>query len=112
MRLTWRTFPYLLRRSFVAAFDDNCFGIAKGAAYSALLSFFPVLATAATILVQTHAQFVARNIQRSLSEVVPPGTQELVVRQFQVKGERPFLLLVVAVVISLWAASSVIKSLM
>jgi membrane protein len=105
-------FPYLLRRSLLSALDDNCFGIAKGAAYSALLSFFPVLTSAATLLVQTRAEFVSNAIERFLSEVVPPGTEDLVLRQFQVRGARPFLVLVVAALVSLWAASSVIKSLM
>jgi membrane protein len=95
----------------VATVDDGCFGIAKGAAYSAMLSFFPVLTSAATILVQTRADFVARTIQNVLSEVVPPGTEDLVVQRFRIVGERPFGLLVGAGLISLWAASSVIKSL-
>jgi membrane protein len=110
-RLSWRHVPYLLRRSLLAALDDGCFTIAKGAAYSALLSFFPVLTTAATVMVQTRAEFVSNTLQKFLSEAVPPGTEELVVRQFQVKGARPFLLLIVAVLVALWAASSVIKSL-
>ena len=112
MRLTWKTIFYLLRRSIVAASDDNCFNIAKGAAYSALLSFFPVLTSAAAILVQTRAEFVSKAIEDFLSQVVPPGSESLVFRQFQFRGARPFLVLVVAGVISLWAASSVIKSLM
>lgn len=94
-----------------AAFDDNCFSIAKGAAYSALLSFFPVLASAATVLVQTRAEFVSRTLEGALSEVVPPGTEDLVVQQFRISGARPMALLVVAGAVSLWAASSVIKSL-
>jgi membrane protein len=112
VRLTWRSFPYLLQRSLVAAFDDNCFSIAKGAAYSALLSFFPVLTSVATILVQSRAGFVASTVENFLSEVVPPGTEDLVVRQFQVKGARPPVVFVLAALVSLWAASSVIKSLM
>ena len=111
MRLTWGRFFYLLERSVLAAFDDNCFNIAKGAAYSAILSFFPVLTSAATILVQTRAKFVSDTIQQFLSEVVPPGTEDLVVRQFQVRGSRPLALLILAALVSLWAASSVIKSL-
>lgn len=111
MRLTPRTFGYLLRRSVIAAADDGCFGFAKGAAYSALLSFFPVLTSAATILVQTRAEFVANTIEEFLSEIVPPGTEDLVVQQFRVKGERPLVLFIIAGLISLWAASSVIKSL-
>jgi membrane protein len=106
-----RTFFWLLRRSLLAAFDDGCIGIAKGAAYSALLSFFPVLTSAATILVQSHAEFVSRTIEDALSEIVPPGSEDLVVQQFRVMGARPISLLVVAGVISLWAASGVIKSL-
>ena len=102
---------WLLRRSLIAAFDDGCLGIAKGAAYSALLSFFPVLTSAATILIQSHAEFVSQTIQNGLSEIVPPGSEDLVVQQFRVTGARPLSLLVVAGLISLWAASGVIKSL-
>ena len=112
VRPAWKTFPYLLRRSIVAAADDNCFSIAKGAAYSALLSFFPVLASAATILIQTRAKFVSDTIEAVLAQVLPPGTEDLVLRQFQARGARPWLVLVVAALVSLWAASSVFTSLM
>jgi membrane protein len=111
VRLNLRTFVWLLRRSLIAAFDDGCLGNAKGAAYSALLSFFPVITSAATILVQSHAGFVSNTLQRALSEIVPPGSEELVVQQFRVTGARPISLLIVAGLISLWAASGVIKSL-
>jgi membrane protein len=110
-RWTPRTVLWLLRRSFVAAFDDGCFSIAKGAAYSALLCFFPVLTSAAAILVQTRAEFVSRTLEGFLSEVVPPGTEDLVLQQFRITGARPVAVLIVAGLISLWAASSVIKSL-
>lgn len=112
MRLSWKTFFYLLRRSVASAADDNCFGIAKGAAYSALLSFFPVLTSAAAILVQTRADFVSDALSNFLKQIVPPGTEDLVIRHFQANGARPFLVLVVAAIVSLWAASSVFKSLM
>ena len=111
VRRNLRTFAWLLRRSLVASFDDGCFGIAKGAAYSALLSFFPVLASAAAILVETRAEFVSRTLERALSDIVPPGSEDLVMQQFRFAGERPLVLLIVAGLISLWAASSVIASL-
>ena len=111
MGLNPRTILWLLRRSLVAAFDDGCLGVAKGAAYSALLSFFPVLASAATILVQSHAEFVSRTLEKGLSEIVPPGSEELVVQQFRVSGARPISVLIVAGIVSIWAASGVIKSL-
>jgi membrane protein len=112
VRLTPRIFFWLLRRSVFAAFDDGCLSIAKGAAYSALLSFFPVLASAATILVQTRAEFVSRVLEEGLDQIVPPGTEGLVMQQFRVTGARPVSLLIVAGIISVWAASGVIKSLM
>jgi membrane protein len=88
--LTPRIFAWLLRRSVFAAFDDGCLAIAKGAAYSALLSFFPVLASAATILVQTRAEFVSRIAgTRAFDQIVPPGSEDLVMQQFRVTGARP-----------------------
>src|SRR5579863_2783950 len=106
-----RQLPYLLRRTLFASFDDGLFNIAKGAAYSALLSFFPILATIATLFVQARAQFVQQNVMSFLSQILPICTDEVVLQQFHVRGQRPIALLVVAVVLSLWAASSVIKSL-
>jgi membrane protein len=106
-----RDLPYLLRRALFASFDDGLFTIAKGAAYSALLSFFPVLATAATVLVQTHADFVQRNLTSFLSNVLPPGTEDAVVAQMHYRQGRGVTLVVVAVILAFWAASSVIKSL-
>jgi membrane protein len=100
-----------LRRTFIAAFDDNCFGIAKAAAYSALLSIFPVLGTVAAILVQTRAGVVMGPAERFLSEVLPPGTEDVVLEQFRIRGQRPLHLLVTAGVLSLYAAASVVKSL-
>ena len=96
----------------MATFDDGCLGFAKGAAYSALLSFFPILASAAAILVQIRAEFVSRMIEEALSEIVPPDSVDLVVEQFRVTGSRPLALLIGAGLISVWAASGVIKSLM
>ncbi|HTP87263.1 MAG TPA: YihY/virulence factor BrkB family protein [Candidatus Acidoferrales bacterium] len=111
MRLTPRNLSWLVKRSLISTFDDGCFGAAKGAAYSALLSFFPVLTSAAAIMVQTRTEFVADYLENFLSQIVPPGTEDLVVQQFRVMGERPLSLLISAALISLWAASGVFKSL-
>lgn len=102
----------LLRRSFVSAYRHNQFGMAKGAAYSALLSFFPLLATLATILVRVQAEFVYQPIYDFLSQALPPGAQDLVIGYFTSKGKRPVLLPVTGMLVSLWAASGVITSLM
>jgi membrane protein len=101
-----------LRQTCISAYEDNCLGIAKGAAYSALLAFFPVLGTIAAILVRANAEAVSRALSRFLFEVVPPGTEDLVQYQFTVRGERPISLLVIASLLSLWAASGAMISLM
>jgi membrane protein len=108
----WSRFWGLLRRAFVASYEDGCFGIAKGAAYSALLSFFPVLTSLAAILVRANAEAVSRVLSEFLFEVVPPGSEELVKFNFTVRGQRPISLLVIATLISVWAASGVMMSLM
>ncbi|HSW50291.1 MAG TPA: YihY/virulence factor BrkB family protein [Bryobacteraceae bacterium] len=112
MTTPWRSFWWLLRRSFRLAYEDGCFGTAKGAAYSALLCFFPLLTATATLLVQARAESISGVLYRALSRVVPPGTEDLVLENFRVRGARPAALLVVATLVSLWAASRVMTSLM
>jgi membrane protein len=107
-----RHFPYLLKRTIFSSFDDNLWAIAKGAAYSSILSFFPVLTTAVTLFVQARADFVAGTLHHFLSDVLPPGSDYEVAKIFQQAGQRSNSLLVVASLLSLWAASSVMKSLM
>lgn len=95
----------------MAAFENRTFSVAKAAAYSALLSFFPVLTSAAAILVQVKADSVSKTISQFLFEVVPPGADELVRYQFAVKGQRPVVLLIVAAAFATLAASGVVGSL-
>src|SRR5882757_5475681 len=100
----WARFWWLMQRAFLNAWDDNCFAIAKGAAYSSLMAFFPVVTTLAAILVQANAQAVAHQITDLMFDVVPPGTEEVVKDLFQIRGSQPFWLLVVAIALALWAA--------
>lgn len=106
-----RQLPWLLRRTLVASLDDGLFAIAKGAAYSGLLSLFPVLTSAAAISIQIRADYVRQKMAVFLSRVLPPGTEDAVLQQFRYRGQRPAALIVVAALLSLWAASSVVKSL-
>jgi membrane protein len=102
----------LLKGAFQICYEDGCFGIAKGAAYSSLLAFFPVITTTATLLVQANAQAVSRTVARLLYDVVPPGTEAIVQALFNVKGQQPTALLVTAILVSLFAGSGVMMSLM
>jgi membrane protein len=100
----------VLRAALISTFEDNSLSIAKGAAYSSLLSFFPVLTTLAAILVQANATDVARTIATFLYQVVPPGTEDVVLTLFVVHGERPRYVLISAVLLALWAASGAAMS--
>jgi len=102
----------LFRQACIASYEDNCFSIAKGAAYSSLLAFFPVLASIAAILAQVNAESVAHVFSLFLFEVVPPGTEDLVKAQFSVTGQRPIWLILGAASLSAWAASGAMISLM
>jgi membrane protein len=102
----------ILRATAVSVAEGSTLSIAKGAAYSSLLSFFPVLTTLAAILVQANALNVARTIANALYKVVPPGTEDVVLTLFVVHGERPKYLLVGAVLLALWAASGAITSML
>lgn len=106
-----RTF-WLLRRAFIAAYEDNCFGIAKGAAYSFLLSLFPILTTLTAILMQANAQSVVHVIAAFVREIVPPGTEDMVLSRLRERGARPISLPVISIVLSLWAGSGAMISLM
>lgn len=108
----WARLGKLLRLAAVSTYDDNCLGLAKAIAYSGLLSFFPVLTTVAAVLVNANADNVSHAIASFLYEVVPPGTEDIVRDLFIVHGQRPVSVLVVAVLLSVWAASGAIMSLM
>jgi membrane protein len=111
-RLRVRDYVVLFPLALKATYEDGCLGFAKGAAYSALLAFFPLLATSATILVRTRANWVSQNIADFLARILPPGTEDLVFDYFATRGGRPALLPVTAVLLSIWAASGAIVSLM
>jgi len=108
----WSYLWGLLRSASIGLYQDGCLGIAKGAAYSALLSFFPVLTTLAAVLFEAKAESVSRTIARLLYDVVPPGTEDVVRTLFVVHGERPKYLLIGAIVLSVWAASGAMMSML
>lgn len=103
---------WLLRRAFVAAYEDNCFGIAKGAAYSFFLSLFPILTTLTVVLIHANAQSVVHVIANAAREIVPPGTEEIILSRLRERATRPITVPLLAVVLSLWAGSGAMMSLM
>ena len=108
----WAMQWWLFRRSLVSAYQDGLIGFAKAAAYSALLAFFPALTSITTILVQANAAEVSRTLSEFLFEWAPPGTEDLLLYSVTVRGEQPVSLIVAATLVSIWAASGIMMSLM
>jgi len=102
----------LFRQACIATYEDNVFGVAKGAAYSSLLSFFPVLASLGAILASVNAGAVARVFSRLLFEVIPPGTEDLVRSRFTVRSQQSVWLILLATLLSAFAASGAMMTLM
>lgn len=101
---------WLLKCAVLAAYEDNCFGIAKGAAYSMLLSLFPILTTIGALLFDVNAQSVVHVIAKFAQEVLPPGTEELVLSRLRERADRSISLPIVAIGLSLWAGSGAMAS--
>ena len=102
----------LFQRTFIASYEHNVLGTAKGVAYSALLAFFPVLTSVTALLVQANATSVSRILSTLIFQVVPPGTEEIVYYNFTERGQRPLYLLILAGLLSLYAASGLMMTLM
>jgi len=107
-----RRFWWLFRGAWVGAYQHNAFGTAKGAAYSALLAFFPVLSSVSAILIYANANSVSRILNRLLFDVVPPGTHEMIRNTLTETGPRPTLFLITGTLLSLFAASGLMVTLM
>lgn len=103
----WASF----RAAIQGTYTHGALGYAKGAAYSALLAFLPVLTTVTTLLVQANAAAVSRRIEAWLFQVAPPGTESLV-GNVLARGTRPAALPIAAALIATWAASGVTTSLL
>jgi membrane protein len=105
-------FWWIFQRACGSAYRDNAFGIAKGAAYSGLLSFLPIFTTVTALLIQANANRVSAMLTDLLFEVVPPGTQDIIRAKLFEGGSKPMLLLITSTFLSLLAASGLMMSLM
>lgn len=112
MDVRWKRWLICFRNASWGAYEHGGLGYAKGAAYSALLAFFPILTTVTTLLVHANAAAVSRRIVRFLFQVAPPGVEELIRFQMAERGVKPFTLPLIASLLSIWAASGVTSSLM
>jgi membrane protein len=97
-----------LRLAFWRAFEHDAFGVAKGAAFSAILTFFPLILVLASILSLSHrSEIFVREIFRALGRILPEGTNATITQYLT--GARPVdtRFFVWISVLTLWTASGV-----
>jgi membrane protein len=101
----------LLRLALWRAIGHDAFGIAKGAAYSSIVTFFPMLLVIGSVLATTHstARYI-RELSHAAGRIFPPGTADTAIAYFQTTTERPVRVLITTSLLTLWAASGVMTS--
>ena len=104
-------FASLLRRACWRAFEDDCFAIAKAAAYSSVLTLFPALLVVASILAYSHeTHLLIKEVARAVGAVLPPGSSAEALSYFKTSQQRPTRLLISACSVTILAASGVMIS--
>ncbi|HTK96368.1 MAG TPA: YihY/virulence factor BrkB family protein [Terriglobales bacterium] len=104
-------FFHLLRRAIWRGFEHDCFSIAKGAAYSSILTVFPLLLVVASVLAASHTteRFLGE-ISSAIGQLMPPGARAAAMQYFEGGHHRPSRLIYSASFITIMAASGVMIS--
>ena len=91
----------LFRKAVWSAFRHDAFGVAKGAAYSSILTMFPALMLSASILISfAKTQAFIHEISNAVGRVMPPGTASTAETYFQTTHDRPIRIVVLASIIT------------
>jgi len=93
------------------AFQHDAFAVAKGAAFSAILTLFPAVLVLASILSASHTtEKLFREVSHALGRILPEGTHSAVLQYFT--GSKPirFKFLLTVIAITLWTGSGVMIS--
>jgi membrane protein len=93
------------------AFQHDAFAVAKGAAFSAMLTLFPaVLVLAAILSASRTTELLFREVSHALGRILPEGTHSAVLQYFT--GTKPLRLrfLLTIIVVTLWTGSGVMIS--
>src|SRR5690242_11987626 len=103
-------FLRLLRLAVWRAFQHDAFAIAKAAAYSSILTFFPALLVVGSVLATSRRTETAlREISYALGRILPAGASTALA-YLRGSTQRSVGLLISASLITLWTASGVMVS--
>lgn len=104
-------FLYLLRMALWRAFEHDAFAVAKAAAYSSILTFFPALLVVGSVLATSHRwEVYVREISYALGRILPAGANTALAYIRGTSIQRPVGLLISASLITLWTGSGVVIS--
>jgi membrane protein len=108
----WNWINHLRRAVWHAAVHDAVL-VAKAASYSAIVSVFPaMLVLAAMVARMPGADHLRHWIELALSQVLPDGTTHLLGTYFEANRKTTVAAVITASVVSFFAASGVVVSLM
>jgi len=100
-----------LRRAFWQAFQHGQFSVAKGAAYSSILTMFPAFLVIASILEASHnTEGFLQQIANAIGWVLPPGSRSAALTFFQTRQHHATRIIYSASIVTLLAASGVMIS--
>jgi membrane protein len=100
-----------VRRAFWQAFQHGQFSVAKGAAYSSILTLFPGFLIVTAVLEATHAtEGFIYQISAAIGWVLPPGPNAIALSFLQTKQHHTTQILVSATLVTLMAATGLMIS--
>jgi membrane protein len=100
-----------LRRAFWQAFQHGQFSVAKGAAYSSILTLFPAFLVVTSVLEASHqTEGFLQQISAAVGWVLPPGSRSVALSFFQTRQHHATRILYSASIVTLLAASGVMIS--
>ncbi len=101
----------LLKMAVWRAFLHDQFAVAKGAAYSSILTLFPAVALVASVLTLSQSTEAAvREVSLSIGRMLPEGTRSAVMHFFQGNHPTPVRTIITTFVLTMWAGSGVMIS--
>lgn len=104
-------FLTLLRLAVWRAFEHDAFAVAKAAAYSSILTFFPALLVVGSVLATSHRwEVYVREISYALGRILPAGANTALAYIRGTSMQRPVSVLISASLITLWTGSGVVIS--
>jgi membrane protein len=100
-----------LKSALWRAFEHDALGAAKGSAFSSILTFFPALMLATSLMLMFDSTRVfADELARDIGRLLPPGIGIAIRQYFEITQARPMRIVILASAVTLWTASGVMTS--